>query len=108
MTGQRQAFEEDTGSEQGCHASDVLGWADRIDVENGKIRAGQGLQKIQTFPGRCATALRLAHARGTGRIEKVHVKTEVGRPVADSLAKIGAGFAHAATEQIAPGNNLEP
>ena len=98
MTGQRQAFEEDTGSEQGCHASDVLGWADRIDVENGKIRAGQGLQQFQTFPGRCPTALRLAHARGTGRIEKIHVKTEVGWPIPDSLTKIGAGFAHTATE----------
>ena len=28
--------------------------------------------------------------------------------IPESLAKISAGFAHAATEQIAPGNNLEP
>ena len=66
------------------------------------------MQQFQTFSARCTTALRLAHARGTGRIEKVHVKTEVGRSIPDSLAKISTGFAHAATEQIAPGNNLEP
>ena len=41
MTGQNQAFEKDTASEQGCHPSDVLGGADRLDVENSKFRAGQ-------------------------------------------------------------------
>jgi len=99
---QQQELPHHFGCQKRRHPADIVWRAHRVHLEADEAQPSQRADQPRALARRCAAPGRRAHARCTGRIEEVHVKAEIDRPLHQTPMQLGHHIRKPAVEQVLP------